>query len=419
MGRVRVVAHLLVLLVLATVVVSSRAVASTAAPSEYLAALFGPEASRAEFAALYAHVVEKRRSETFVPAAEPLALPATAITHAARATDCVDGVTLFSEHQVNDTLVGASLTDALSRSFFFFDRGCFARTCNARPTTAQAWGFAVAAAAIITLVSFVGVMLLPLGGSLTPVLLPPLVAFGFGAISGDAVFHIMPYLYALHTHGESPFTNDANKWAWLVAVVFPACIIFSLVEFAILWIFARRTPEQRKRAQAPSDGSLNLHAISSVGWMNLISDGVHNFVDGLALGAAWSTSISLGLGTSLAIFFHEIPQEIADFSILVRSGFPRWWALLFNLLSGLPCLVGVLIAVPISTGAQEAQYWVLAVTAGGFFYIAWTLLLAELTDERGAAMLLAMVVAMLLGFVALILIAVYEDAMLFGVFCVA
>lgn len=40
--------------------------------------------------------------------------------------------------------------------------------------------------------------------------------------------------------------------------------------------------------------------------MNLVSDGVHNFVDGLALGAAWSNSLSLGLGTSLAILAHEV-----------------------------------------------------------------------------------------------------------------
>ncbi len=163
---------------------------------------------------------------------------------------------------------------------------------------------------------------------------------------------------------------------------------------------------------------LDLSKITTVGWMNLISDGVHNFVDGLALGAAWSTSLSLGLGTSIAILFHEIPQEVADFSILVRSGFPRGWALAVNLLSGLPSLIGLIIAIPIATAAETAELWVLAVTAGGFLYISYTLLIPELLTERKQLWrVLSIVFGMVLGFLALLLIAVYEDNILFA-FCV-
>lgn len=162
---------------------------------------------------------------------------------------------------------------------------------------------------------------------------------------------------------------------------------------------------------------LDLKLITSLGWMNLFSDGIHNFVDGIALGAAWSVSLSLGLGTSLAILFHEIPQEISDFSILVKSGFPRRWALLFNLFSGIPAILGLVIAIPIAQAAESAQYWVLAVTAGGFFYIAFVLLLPELLARQfSVAHQLEVSFGMILGFVALLLLAIYEEQIVFR-FC--
>lgn len=123
------------------------------------------------------------------------------------------------------------------------------------------------------------------------------------------------------------------------------------------------------------------------------------------------------LGTSLAILFHEIPQEISDFSILVKSGFPRRWALIFNLLSGIPAILGLVIAIPISQAAANAQYWVLCVTAGGFFYIAFVLLLPELLSHRFAIMhQLEVSFGMVLGFVALLLLAIYEEQIVFR-FC--
>ena len=157
------------------------------------------------------------------------------------------------------------------------------------------------------------------------------------------------------------------------------------------------------------------NSIEAMGWLNLISDGFHNFVDGLALGAAWSTSIPLGLGTSIAILCHEVPQELGDFAVLVEAGFTRRSAIGWNLLSAVPAIFGLLISLPISTAAN-AQAWFLAITVGGFLYIGFGTLIPELVKVKGWKMTVTALMAMTLGFLLLILLAVYEDQMLYA-FC--
>ncbi|KAM0013990.1 putative zinc/iron permease [Helianthus debilis subsp. tardiflorus] len=106
------------------------------------------------------------------------------------------------------------------------------------------------------------------------------------------------------------------------------------------------------------------------GYLNLISDGVHNFTDGMALGSAFLLYGSVG-GWSRTLFLlaHELPQEIGDFGILVRSGFTVSKALFFNFLSALVALAGTALAL--SVGQDPGQSSLIeGITAGGFIYIA-------------------------------------------------
>ncbi len=364
---------------------------------------------------------------------------------------CQSASQVFANADLNRDLVlaGSELVEAFAQVATLRLFNCFAVNCNVKPTSAQTWGLGFASVIVITLVSFLAVVILPISKTrVAHHVLTTLVAFGFGAIAGDTIFHILPFLFELHGHGGSS-SADANRFSYRMAVVFAAFLAFYVLDRIITAFFAARgklhththtadgqshddsegrvadadTAKSKSTSSAhPGEikeeaSKLNLRAISSLGWMNLFSDGVHNFVDGLALGAAWSVSLSLGLGTSLAILFHEIPQEISDFSILVRAGFPRRWALVVNALSGLPAILGLVIAIPIAESAQDAQMWVLAVTAGGFFYISWTLLIPDLMARRvGLAHQLEVSLGMAVGFLALILLAVYEDDIIFG-FC--
>lgn len=56
------------------------------------------------------------------------------------------------------------------------------------------------------------------------------------------------------------------------------------------------------------------------GYLNLAADFAHNFTDGLAIGASYRAGHAIGVVTTLAVLFHEVPHEIGDFAILIQSG---------------------------------------------------------------------------------------------------
>lgn len=117
------------------------------------------------------------------------------------------------------------------------------------------------------------------------------------------------------------------------------------------------------------------------GYLNLFSDGVHNFTDGMALGSAFLIYGSVG-GWSRTMFLlaHELPQEIGDFGILVRSGFTVSKALVFNFLSALVALAGT--ALVLVWGNEPGQSSLIeGFTAGGFIYIAVAGVLAEMNNS--------------------------------------
>jgi len=113
----------------------------------------------------------------------------------------------------------------------------------------------------------------------------------------------------------------------------------------------------------------------------LIGDGVHNFIDGVAIAAAFLTSIPLGITTSLAVAAHEIPQEIADMGVLLSNKLSKSRALLYNFLSALTALAGALLSFFLASLIEPYLYIFLAVTAGFFIYISASDLIPQLHEE--------------------------------------
>lgn len=110
--------------------------------------------------------------------------------------------------------------------------------------------------------------------------------------------------------------------------------------------------------------------------MNLVGDGLHNFIDGLIIAAAYLINMGLGVTTTIAIILHEVPQEVGDFGVLVYAGFKKKKALFYNFLIALTAIIGALVGYFIHAAINTA--FLLPIAAGGFIYIAATDLIPEL-----------------------------------------
>lgn len=134
-----------------------------------------------------------------------------------------------------------------------------------------------------------------------------------------------------------------------------------------------------------------------VGYMNLAGDMVHNFIDGVVIAGAFVTSFPLGVATTLAIIFHEIPQEFGDFAVLVHSGFSIPRALLYNVLVGVTAVAGGIAGYFATVEIQGLAPYLLPIAAGGFLYIAASDLIPEIHQENSLKKTVTLITTFLFG----------------------
>ncbi len=179
-----------------------------------------------------------------------------------------------------------------------------------------------------------------------------LISLAAGSLIGDSFFHLLPEA-----------TEEANITPW-IALTF-GLLAFFILEKIIHW----------RHCHIPTSDN-HPHPL---GTMNLVGDFLHNFIDGLVLANAFLVNPILGLTTAIAIFIHEIPQEISDFGVLLHAGYSRTKAIRLNFLSSLSAVLGAILAIIFQT--QWSTQNLLAFTAGGFIYIATADLLPEMQKE--------------------------------------
>ena len=112
----------------------------------------------------------------------------------------------------------------------------------------------------------------------------------------------------------------------------------------------------------------NSKDLKSNAWMVILGDGLHNFSDGLAIGASFANNITAGFGTTIAVFCHELPHEIGDFAVLRRAGVSVKKAVFFNIISSVLCFIGVIVGLLIG-GIEILSNWSFLFIAGTFLYI--------------------------------------------------
>ncbi|MCB9362027.1 ZIP family metal transporter [Candidatus Woesearchaeota archaeon] len=142
----------------------------------------------------------------------------------------------------------------------------------------------------------------------------------------------------------------------------------------------------------------------SIAPMNLIGDGVHNFLDGLVIAGAYMVDISVGIAATISVIFHEIPQELADFGVLLYSGMNKIKALLFNLLSSLTAIAGAIVGIVLSNNMEGFSMFIIPFAAGNFLYIAAANLIPQLHRHENIKDSLLHVVAIIIGIGIIVLV---------------
>ncbi|CAD7002726.1 unnamed protein product [Ceratitis capitata] len=153
-------------------------------------------------------------------------------------------------------------------------------------------------------------------------------------------------------------------------------------------------------------------SLSAVVWMIIMGDGLHNFTDGMAIGAAFAENIAGGFSTSLAVFCHELPHELGDFAILIKAGMSIKSAVYYNLLTSVLSFIGMIFGIVFGQSPNVAQ-WMFAVAAGLFIYIALVDMMPELSSaHKTLEQFLLQILGMCTGVGIMLLIALYEGDLL-------
>ncbi|KAI4539986.1 hypothetical protein MG293_010381 [Ovis ammon polii] len=239
------------------------------------------------------------------------------------------------------------------------------------------------------------------------------LSMAVGALTGDALLHLMPKVLGLHAHdGEDP----GLQTTWHLLAVLGGLYAFFLFEslFNLLLPLDPEVAEEDPELLSPEPRRLSPE-LRLLPWVITLGDAVHNFADGLAVGAAFLSSWKTGLATSLAVFCHEVPHELGDFAALLHAGLSVRRALLLNLASGLTAFIGLYVALAAGVG-EDGETWILAVAAGLFLYVALCDMLPAMLnvrDRRPWLLFLLHNVGLLGGWTVLLLLSLYEDNIAF------
>lgn len=235
---------------------------------------------------------------------------------------------------------------------------------------------------LVSLVSFAGVITLSIKRTLLMKILMLLVAFAAGALIGATFFDLIP---------EALGTGYPGVMAFVVVGI----LLFFVVEKILGWHHAHHEHDIDP-SKHHSDKAHDKYHHKPIIYLNLIADGIHNFLDGILIASTFIVSVPLGIVTTIAVALHEIPQEIGDFAILIHGGLSIRSALLFNFISAITAIIGGLVAFYFSSVSNITPI-LLSIGAGGLLYMSLTDLLPEINKENDVKKSLVQFILMLIG----------------------
>jgi zinc and cadmium transporter len=209
---------------------------------------------------------------------------------------------------------------------------------------------------IVSLISFIGLFSLSIKIETLKKYLLFFIGLSTGTLFATAFLHLLP-----ETFEKIGFGVDVSL------LILLGVVIFYLLEKFVHMHHEHLPGKTTKSYLAP---------------MNLVADGIHNFLDGIIIAVSYLVDTTLGITTTIAVIMHEIPQEIADFGVLIYAGYTRKKALFFNFLSATFSILGALIAFYIGVNSENFVAYIIPIAAGGFIYIAGSNLIPELQKEK-------------------------------------
>lgn len=219
--------------------------------------------------------------------------------------------------------------------------------------------YAVLSVLFVSLASLIGVLVFWLNSEKLQKILIYLVSFSAGALLGDVFIHLLPELI--------------EKVEWISWHLIGVLILWGIVVgLAIEKLIHRNHCHHVTDAEHPHPVAL----------MNLIGDFIHNFIDGLIIGASFLISIPVGISTALAILFHEIPQEIWDFAILIYGGYKKRRALWLNFLTALSAFFWLFLVFILGDWIENLHFYLIPFAIGMFIYIAGSDLIPEMNKHN-------------------------------------
>ncbi len=218
------------------------------------------------------------------------------------------------------------------------------------------WLYSIFSVIIVSLISFVGIFTLSVKEKKLKKFLIFLVSFSTGALLGDAFIHLLPSVVKEYGFGLS-----------ISLSVLSGIALSFVIEKFIHWHHCH-------------NGNNNKH-IHPFAIVNLYGDSLHNFIDGLIIGAGYLIGIDVGIATTIAVILHEIPQEIGDFAILLHGGFTKSKALFYNFITAITAIAGLAVSLLSGFYIGNITAFLVPFSAGSLIYIAGSDLIPELHKE--------------------------------------
>jgi len=200
--------------------------------------------------------------------------------------------------------------------------------------------------------------------------LPHGISFATGALLTGAFCGLIPHAFEEVAVADMPM---------LSATILIGILLFFILEKLLVWrhchshaceAHGEDSHDEHEHDHAHAHNHSHDNSRRATGMFIILGDSIHNFVDGVLIGAAFLTDPQLGIVTSLAVAAHEIPQEVGDFAILLHSGYTRKKALIYNMLASLTTVIGGVLAYFSLGDLHHILPYFLTLAASSFIYIA-------------------------------------------------